>query len=92
MPAKKTIYILLTIVLCLLLALIAHSFLEIAYIKYSLLKNLIPTTYSGLGCVGCVLPYYIQAGLIFFAVVGGYFLGQLWWRIIYVEKRFGKIT
>lgn len=91
MPIKKTIYIFLTIILCLLLALIVYSFLEITYIKYFLSKNLILVSSGAPGFIGCVLPYYIQIVLMLFAVVGGYFLGQFWWRIIYVEKRYGKI-
>jgi len=72
MKTKKTIYILLVMFLGLLLAQIILWSIEIW-----LLNRLLNAD----------LPAYLQVGLLTLGLVGGYFLGQTWWRIVYVEHR-----
>jgi hypothetical protein len=86
MPSKKTIYILLVMFLGFLLAEIAHWFIEIWLVNRLISNGLAPQPYIFLGTV-CYLPPYLQFGLLLFGLVGGYFLGQAWWRIVYVENR-----
>jgi hypothetical protein len=88
MNFKKIIYIICTIVLCLLLASIAHSLIEMWYIEWLLARSIAPTP----GALGyrCFLPLPLAIFLPLAAIVGGWFLGNIWWRIIYVERRFAK--
>lgn len=91
---KKPIYILLTILLILELNLLLHAGIESLYIKHTLTagNDLMNTKF--LGYLYCVLPSWFNYGSLLTALIGGYFLGQLWWRIVYIEKRhwhrFGK--
>ncbi|MCX6796452.1 MAG: hypothetical protein NTW06_03050 [Candidatus Falkowbacteria bacterium] len=84
---KKKIYILLTIVLTLELSIMLHGLIEIWYINYALAKGIILDNTLFLGKFYCVLPWWLQYGLLIMAVIGGYYLGQCWWRIVYIEKR-----
>jgi len=84
---KKTVYILTSIFLGILLSFIIHALIEISVI-YFLLKDF---TLYGLGlswqawwlihAVGTTL--LLAAGAIF-----GWWLGQRWWQIVYIEKRY----
>jgi len=84
---KKKIYILLTIFLTLELSFLVHSLIESWYIKSSLAKGIVLSNTYFLGVFYCTLPWWLQYVLLIIAVVGGYYLGQTWWRIVYVEKR-----
>jgi len=86
MRIKKTIYILLTMFLSLLLAEIVHWLIEIWWVNHLLSMGLAPKLYISLG-THCFLLPYLQFGLLILGLVGGYFLGQTWWRIIYIEHR-----
>jgi hypothetical protein len=86
MQTKKTIYILLTMFLGLLLAEIVHWLLEIWLVNAMLSHGQTPVQYVFLG-THCFLPPYLQFGLLALGFFGGYFLGQAWWRIVYVEHR-----
>ena len=83
---KKIIYILLVMFLGFLLAEIAHWLIEIWLVNELLGEGMTPESYSCLS-THCYLPPYLQFGLIAYGLIGGYFLGQSWWRIVYVEKR-----
>jgi hypothetical protein len=89
MKIKKTIYILLTMFLGLLLAEIVHGLLETRLINGMLAAGSNPKMYVFLGA-HCYLPSYLQFGLLALGLVGGYFLGQTWWRLVYVEHRHWK--
>jgi hypothetical protein len=79
---KKSFYIFLTIILGLMLAMIAHSLLEVWYLDWAG-RNSIEIIWSH----GCAFPAYFNYGLFVIGAIGGYFLGQTWWRIVYIEKR-----
>ena len=83
---KKQIYIFLTMVLGVLLTTILHGFIEIFYI--GLLAENFDTYSFGLSWDAIYIAHYIfTAVLAVLGIVGGYYLGQKWWRIVYVEKR-----
>lgn len=86
MVLKKTIYIILTIFLGLLLTETLGAWVEISYIEEALNVGGVIQTKSFFG-FSFYLPIYFQLGLYLVGLVGGYFLGQSWWRIVYVEKR-----
>jgi predicted permease len=83
---KKTAYIILTIFLGFLLAEMAHWSLEAWYINFIIANGGMPHEHIFLAS-HCFLPVYVQFALIALGLVGGYFLGQTWWRIVYVEHR-----
>ena len=57
---EKVIYILLTILFCLMLLFILNAVVAI--------------------------PLWVQYVVLVAGTVGGYFLGQHWWRVVYVER------
>ena len=67
---------------------LGHAGIEIAYIKYALAKGTALVNNSLFGRGYCVLPEWLQIGLIAAGAALGFWLGVKWWRIIYVEKRF----
>jgi len=86
MRIKKTIYIMLVMLLWLLLAEIAHWLIEIHFVNVLLSDGLVPRRYVFLG-THCFLPPYLQFSLLIVGLIVGYFTGQAWWRIVYVERR-----
>lgn len=70
----------------LLLAEIVHWLIEAWLVNTLLAQGVIPQQYVFLG-THCFLPPYLQFSLLIIGAIGGYFLGQTWWRIVYVEKR-----
>ncbi len=84
---KKQFYILCTIILGVILSYVAHAYIEIFQLNYYFVNGITPVNYPFFGA-SCFLPYWLQGGLLLLGIVGGYFLGQIWWRIIYVEKRY----
>lgn len=84
---KKTIYILATIFLTLMLSFILHGFFEMLYIDYAIAneKEIVGTYFLGVGW--CALPVWTQYALPLLGIVGGYFLGQYWWKVVYVQRR-----
>lgn len=78
---KKTIYLFATIILGLLLSIIAHAVIEINYLQ-RIIENREAAIFYG----GCALSPWLRNALWILGVVGGYFLGQFWWRKVYVER------
>ncbi|MEI6379190.1 MAG: hypothetical protein WCO55_06045 [Candidatus Falkowbacteria bacterium] len=90
MKIKKAIYVAMTMLLGWLLSVIIHCLIEILYIRQMLHVDTPPYAYYIFGWP-CYLHPVLQLGLILAGLVGGYFLGQTWWRIIYIENRYGWI-
>ncbi|GBE17203.1 hypothetical protein BMS3Abin15_01040 [bacterium BMS3Abin15] len=91
MNIKKTVYITAAVFMGLLLAVIAHGFIEIFLIKKLLGAGLVPQSNILLSSC-CYLPTLLQLVLLGSGLIGGYFLGQSWWRIVYVEKRHWRVN
>lgn len=91
MLSKKAIYVLLTMFLGVLLSGIVHGLIEIWLIKGTLssVGVVLPKEYVSFGG-HCFLPPFLQLTLLLLGLVGGYFLGQTWWRIVYIEHRHWK--
>ena len=85
---KRIVYILLSMFLGLLLSFFAHVALEMPALSYLVEGGahagdapvLIWTRWQSVHEAGTVL--IALAGL-----VGGWFLGRYWWRLVYVERR-----
>jgi len=86
---KKQIYIFCAMILGVLLTTILHAFLEMWYISLFVAN---PAKYGlGLSWSQILMVHYIYTALfLVLGIVGGYFLGQEWWRIVYVEKRYWR--
>lgn len=84
MNLKKIIYIFLTMVLGLILSFIFHALIEIIYINYLLGKGILPKPSAITS--KCYLPSALQVFLIFAGLIGGYFLGQFWWKKVYEKS------
>jgi len=80
---KKTLYILASMFLWLLLSFIAHALIEMWLIGRTLEQGLIPQSTTG----PCYLPVIIQILFIASGLVFGYIVGERWWQIVYVEHR-----
>ncbi|MBI2610113.1 hypothetical protein HYW53_02965 [Candidatus Giovannonibacteria bacterium] len=84
---KRTIYLIASTLLGLLLSFIAHAVIEIFYIKYALSNGIQLENQTAFGFGYCVLPLWLQALLLAAGLIGGYLLGRCWWRIVYIEHR-----
>ena len=82
---KKNLYIFLVMILGLLLTYLIHVMIEVSYIHYMLSNGLAPKDYSLFGY--CILPQSLQLGLILLGLAGGYYVGQRWWQMVYVQKK-----
>ncbi len=69
----------------LLLSFMIHAAIEIWYINRLLATGRPPQPSSLVH--NCFLPSSLQIILLLAGLVGGYFLGRIWWRIIYIEHR-----
>lgn len=75
---EKTIYLALSIFLGFLLSIIFHSMLEIFVINQSeLLKP------SNTLAHACYLPDYINIAIFLLGLVGGFLLGNYWYKKVY---------
>jgi hypothetical protein len=82
---KKTIYLIASTILGLLLSFIAHILIEINYLKWISNHKLVVSFYNG-----CALLPAFQIGLFLLGAIGGFFLGRFWWRKIYIERVWEK--
>ncbi len=83
MNIKKTIYIIAAMVLGLLLSFLAHAGIEIWNINRLLGRGIMPQA-SAL-THNCYLPSYLQIILLLAGLIGGYLLGRVWWRLVYIK-------
>lgn len=81
--SKKTIYIIASMFLGLLISFIIHAEIEIWFIRKTLHSGLLPFSF------GCreFLPPLLSLILALLGLAFGYIVGQRWWQIVYVEKR-----
>ena len=83
---KKTVYIILTTFLGILLSFLVHSTIEITYLNWANKKGIILSAYSGITGM-CFIHPVAQISLLLAGIILGLFLGFLWWDIVYVKKR-----
>ena len=91
MKTKKIIYLILTIFLGLMLSFIIHAWLEMFIIKSAFAQGKMVKGSIFFGIGWCALPFWAQFTFPILGIVGGYFLGQTWWRIVYIEKRHWRL-
>ncbi len=78
---KQTVYLVASTILGLLLGLIAHALVEMAYLSFMAIRGGAVIFYGG-----CALPFGLQIIIWMLGAVGGFFLGRFWWRKVYVER------
>lgn len=83
--SKKTIYLTASIFLGILISIILHAALEIAYINIKLGRGEDFIFYGA-----CSLHLGIQITIFTSGVIFGYLFGRYWWKRIYVEKVFER--
>lgn len=83
---KKATYICASTILGVLLSFLVHAIIEMGYLSWAEKNNFAVTFYRG-----CALPIVLQILLIVGGVVGGFHLGRYWWRMVYVESRWGGV-
>jgi hypothetical protein len=83
-PSKTihAIYLISTSGLGILLSLLVHVVIESQYLRWAMDQHKVIHWYAG-----CALHPILQIGLLIVGVVGGYFLGKFWWRLVYIERR-----
>ena len=87
-----TLYLVLWVALGVLLSFVLHALVELWYLasaeKAGTVDSLVWTKYAGLG--SCALPAVVQYGLFGAGLIGGFLLGRVWWRLVYVERRWER--
>jgi hypothetical protein len=78
---KKIVYLIAATFLGLMLSFIAHAFIEMGYLSWAEKKGVTVAFLNG-----CTLSPLLQVTILGVGVIGGYLLGRLWWRKIYIEK------
>ncbi|MBU0597675.1 hypothetical protein KKF61_01610 [Patescibacteria group bacterium] len=83
MKAKYYLYRILSVILMVLLSYIIHALAEILWLKYA--DDIIWYNHLGIGM--CALHPIFQYTILILGIIGGFFIGKVWWRIVYIEKR-----
>lgn len=82
-PAKHIVYIIATTILgVLLLGLLGHVIIEAVYLKWASDINHIIIWHEG-----CALHPILQYSLLLLGAIGGFFMGRIWWRLVYLEGK-----
>ena len=82
---KRIVYLFAATSLGVLLSFVAHALIESSYLRWAESQGLIAPFYGG-----CTLPPALQIGLLALGAIGGFFLGRLWWRKVYIERIWAK--
>ncbi len=76
----------LVILLMLVFSFLLHAVAEIWYLGWAKDNNY-DVSWTLLPGVGlCALPWYILYGLPIIAIIGGFWLGNFWWKIVYGKR------
>lgn len=78
---KHAVYLIASTILGILLSFIAHAVIEISYLRWAEKQGIAVTFYHG-----CALLPTLQIALLLFGTIGGFLLGQVWWRMVYIKK------
>lgn len=89
MQIKKVVYLFASTILGIILSFLLHAIIELVYLREADDASIIWTSLWGKG--SCALPIWLQIGLLVIGMIGGYALGRLWWRIVYIEKRHWRV-
>ncbi len=82
---KKAVYLSASTILGVLLSFMAHAYIEIKYLNMAINQGKTVVFYNG-----CALPPALSGGLLLVGAIGGFFLGRIWWRLVYVDRAWAK--
>lgn len=82
---KHVVYLIAATVLGILLSFMAHAAIETLYLSLAQRLGTNVTWYGG-----CALPPVLQIGLLLAGGLGGFLLGRVWWRKVYIERIWAK--
>jgi len=85
--SKKTVYIGLFTLLGVLLSTIVHGVLEMWYIQ-GLIADFPKYSLAYTWAEWFTIHRYFSVVTLMLGLIFGYFQGRMWWRWVYVEKRF----
>ncbi|MFH1207426.1 MAG: hypothetical protein V1668_02355 [Patescibacteria group bacterium] len=80
-PTKHIIYLVASSLLGIFLSLLIHAVAESLYLNWAT-----DTGHHTVWYGGCALHPIIQIGLLILGAVGGYSIGRLWWRMVYLDR------
>ena len=83
--SKKIAYLTLATFLGLLLSFIAHAAIELIYLRWAENQNISVPFYGG-----CSLTPQTQITITVIGIIGGFFVGNFWWKKIYIERTWRK--
>jgi hypothetical protein len=89
-PTKHIIYLIASTILGILLSLLAHALIENSYLDKAIKNGTDVVWYSILGHGQCALPPVVQIGLLLVGAVGGFLIGRIWWRLVYIDRVWSK--
>lgn len=78
---KKAIYLFVTTVLGVMISFLVHAFIEIVYLRWAESRGVVVDFYNN-----CALSPVLQNSILLLGIVGGFLLGRVWWRKVYVER------
>jgi hypothetical protein len=81
---KKTCYLLMSMILGVMISFLVHLPFVLAFLRQMTLRCEGSTPVLG---IFCLFPTWALCSVLITGIIGGYFLGQTWWRIVYIEKR-----
>ena len=84
-PLKHRIYLISSVLLGLLLSILMHALIEEVYLSWATNAGRTIIWYGS-----CALHPAIQIGLLILGAGGGYGLGRMWWRMVYIDRRWAK--
>jgi len=87
---KKNIYYIAATLLGIMLSLIAHVIIESVYLNWAESSGQAVKWYSLFGNASCSLHPVFQIALLVIGAIGGYSLGRMWWRLVYIDKVWAK--
>lgn len=86
---KRPIYLACSTLLGVITSYGLHSIIESMYLRQADPASITWQTPFGLGA--CALPNWLNLGLLGLGLVGGFLTGRVWWRLVYIEGRWGFI-
>lgn len=84
---KRSVYLVLTTVLGVITSFGVHAAVEYSYLSWTDRAGRTVHWYPQLGGGLCALNPIVEYGLLAAGLVGGFIVGRVWWRIVYIEHR-----
>lgn len=84
---KHSLYLSLTTLLGLIVSYGLHAVGELWYLDQAQRHGWVIKWTQHFGLGACALPVWWQYGLVVAGLVGGWLVGRVWWRWVYIEHR-----